>query len=40
MSKLHANESKTQEYLQRYMDGVTKRNPGQQEFIQAVYEVA
>ena len=40
MSKLHANESKTKEYLQRYMDGVTKRNPGQPEFIQAVYEVA
>ena len=40
MSKLHASESTTQEYLQRYMDGVTKRNPGQPEFIQAVYEVA
>ena len=40
MSKLHANESKTQEYLHRFMEGTTKRNPGQPEFIQAVYEVA
>ncbi|MEL0030817.1 MAG: NADP-specific glutamate dehydrogenase [Betaproteobacteria bacterium] len=40
MSKVHASSSKTQEYLERYMEGVTKRNPGQPEFIQAVYEVA
>ena len=39
MSKSHAG-SKTQEYLDRYMEGVTKRNPGQPEFVQAVYEVA
>ena len=40
MSKVHTSSSKTQEYLERYMEGVTKRNPGQPEFIQAVYEVA
>ena len=40
MSKVHASGSKTQEYLQRYMEGVEKRNPGQPEFCQAVYEVA
>jgi len=39
MSKVHG-DSKTQEYLERYMEGVTKRNPGEPEFIQAVYEVA
>ena len=40
MSKLHAGDSKTKEYLQRYIDGVEKRNPGQPEFCQAVNEVA
>ena len=40
MSKVHASDSKTKEYLQRYMEGVEKRNPGQPEFCQAVYEVA
>ncbi len=40
MSKVHASSSKSQEYLERYMEGVAKRNPGQPEFIQAVYEVA
>ena len=39
MSKAHTG-SKTKEYLQRYMEGVEKRNPGQPEFCQAVYEVA
>ena len=39
MSKVHS-DAKTQEYLERYMEGVTKRNPGEPEFIQAVYEVA
>jgi len=39
MSKVHG-DAKTQEYLERYMEGVTKRNPGEPEFIQAVYEVA
>ena len=40
MSKTHAGDSKTKEYLQRYIDGVEKRNPGQPEFCQAVNEVA
>jgi len=39
MSKVHG-DAKTQEYLERYMEGVTKRNPGEPEFVQAVYEVA
>ena len=39
MSKAHAG-SKTQEYLERYMEGVNKRNVGQPEFVQSVYEVA
>jgi glutamate dehydrogenase (NADP+) len=39
MSKSHAS-GKTQEYLERYVEGVTKRNPGEPEFVQAVYEVA
>ena len=32
--------SKTTEYLQRFMNGVEKRNPGEPEFLQAVSEVA
>ena len=40
MSKAHASESKTLEYLDRYMEGVKKRNPGEPEFHQAVYEAA
>ena len=40
MSKVHASDNKTQEYLERYVEGVTKRNPGQPEFVQAVREVA
>lgn len=40
MSKVHASVAKTQEYLERYMEGVNKRNPGEPEFVQAVYEVA
>ena len=39
MSKIH-DGSKIREYLDRYMEGVKKRNPGQPEFVQAVYEVA
>ena len=39
MSKLHSG-AKTMEYLDRYMEGVEKRNPGEPEFVQAVYEVA
>ena len=39
MSKAHSG-TKTHEYLERYMEGVSKRNPGQPEFVQAVYEVA
>jgi len=38
MSK-NATPQKTQEYLARYMEGTQKRNPGQPEFCQAVYEV-
>ena len=40
MSKVHANKAKTQNYLDRYMEGVGKRNPGEPEFVQAVFEVA
>ena len=40
MSKIHQNSEKTDEYLKRYMEGVLKRNPGEPEFVQAVYEVA
>ena len=40
MSKKYANSDKVQEYLERYMAGVEKRNPGEIEFHQAVYEVA
>jgi len=32
--------SSTKEYLQRFMNGVEKRNPGEPEFLQAVSEVA
>lgn len=32
MSKKHATDTKTTEYLGRYMDGVEKRNPGEPEF--------
>jgi len=32
--------AKTTEYLQRFMNGVEKRNPGEKEFLQAVAEVA
>ena len=39
MSKSHEG-AKTSEYLERYMEGVRKRHPGQPEFVQAVYEVA
>ena len=40
MSKSNVSEAKTKEYLERYMEGVKKRNPGEPEFVQAVYEVA
>ena len=40
MSKPHQDSAKTEEYLKRYMEGVLKRNPGEPEFVQAVYEVA
>ena len=40
MSKKHTTDAKTEEYLERYMEGVKKRNPGEPEFQQAVYEVA
>ena len=40
MSKTNAGSAKTQEYLARYMEGVKKRNPGEPEFHQAVYEAA
>jgi glutamate dehydrogenase (NADP+) len=39
MSKVVSKE-KANEYLDRYMDGVKRRNPGETEFHQAVYEVA
>ncbi|MCH6577613.1 MAG: NADP-specific glutamate dehydrogenase [Proteobacteria bacterium] len=39
MSKISSPE-KTQEYLERFIAGVKKRNPGEPEFHQAVYEVA
>ena len=40
MSKVQKSAKKTQEYLERYIEGVKKRNPGEPEFHQAVYEVA
>ena len=40
MSKTNVTSGKTKEYFERYMNGVEKRNPGEPEFVQAVYEVA
>ena len=40
MSKKRGTAAKTQEYLERYMAGLERRNPGELEFHQAVYEVA
>jgi glutamate dehydrogenase (NADP+) len=40
MSKSNVSDTKLQEYLERYMEGVKKRNPGEPEFHQAVYELA
>ena len=40
MSKSNVSSTKTKEYFNRYMEGVEKRNPGESEFVQAVYEVA
>ena len=39
MSKVVSIE-KANEYLERFMNGVVKKNPGETEFHQAVYEVA
>lgn len=39
MSKIVSSD-KVNDYLERYMEGVDKRNPGQPEFTQAVREVA
>lgn len=39
MSKI-ASKEKTKEYIDRYIQGVERRNPGEPEFHQAVYEVA
>ena len=39
MSKI-STPGKTAEYLQRFVDGVQRRNPGEPEFNQAVFEVA
>ena len=39
MSKVVSQE-KCQEYLDRYIKGIERRNPGETEFHQAVYEVA
>ena len=40
MSKSNVSSVKSKEYFSRYMEGVEKRNPGEPEFVQAVYEVA
>jgi len=40
MSKVHTSDDKTKEYMARFMEGVEKRNPGEPEFHQAVYELA
>ena len=40
MSKSNVSAAKSKEYFNRYMEGVEKRNPGESEFVQAVYEVA
>ena len=40
MSKVHKSDATTQEYFERYMQGVEKRNLGEPEFVQAVWEVA
>ena len=40
MSKSNGSSTKTKEYFNRYMEGVEKRNSGESEFVQAVYEVA
>ena len=40
MSKSNVSSAKSKEYFSRYMEGVEKRNPGEPEFVQAVYEVA
>lgn len=39
MSKI-ATKAKTQEYMERFYSGLQRRNPGETEFHQAVYEVA
>ncbi len=40
MSKVVSDPAKIDEYMNRYVEGVKKRNPGEPEFVQAVYEVA
>ena len=40
MSKSNVSSTKAKEYFNRYMEGVEKRNSGESEFVQAVYEVA
>ena len=40
MSKSNVSSTKTKEYYNRYIEGVEKRNSGESEFVQAVYEVA
>jgi len=40
MSSTSVSATKMQEYLDRYIEGVKKRNPGEPEFHQAVYEFA
>ena len=40
MSKINVSDTKSLEYLDRYMEGVKRRNPGEPEFHQAVFEFA
>ncbi len=40
MSNASVTDAKNAEYMERYMEGVKKRNPGEPEFHQAVFEVA
>ena len=39
MSNASVTDAKNAEYMERYMEGVKKRNPGEPEFHQAVFEV-
>ena len=40
MSKSDVSDSKSVEYMGRYMEGVKKRNPNEPEFLQAIFEAA